>query len=1644
MAGQSTILLLSTALVVVLSQDPCSSGSHLCHADATCVSSSDLATSSCLCNEGFYGTGSSCDSCGEGQYSEFGSTESFECMCARGYTKANCPEISEYVVEDLSSLSASGRGPRFGWGSDFFAAPSASAASILDTTANVLVGDPDYSVVHASFFNSSDLTLVTGYEISDASVADSSFGYSIACYGASSWHCVVSAPDFDEGGSVDAGALFLIKHGSVDPMAPIPLFLPPEVVVSGGHVGTGLAVFLDRSNSTTNAVIVVGASGLDSGTGAVFLLNYQEEDYQWLSWVATANSSDVDIPEGCGLGSDVAVCDTDGIGFPEIVAGAPLADGGVGLVYIFYMAAGDGFQNRSLVVEDVLVIEPMSLTGVPTLSASLMPRFGTTVAAFGDFNADLRTDLVVGAPDAVVTGDVEARGELVLLFFGENNKTIEAAKEINVITEPQVARAFQNASETTLGTRVQSWGDVDGNGYDDLFTISDEVANVTGVIFLSESEKCCTPCQENSFKSTAGAEMCTKCPLNAESQAGSVACTCAEGFVSVDDVCVDARVTISIGGPNTQTMHGVTDSIYVVANLINVGEGVVTETMQWKWDTTWENEDCATDSPPSSSYSSLTVYRNTLLPLCDYRITANLLYLDLDGVTAASSAAIVVHVEQAPLVVVIAGGDQTVFYQPPNTLSLDGRASYDRDSPDAELRFLWSISPSPTSPIDADVWTEPVLLLPMDVLEPQAYTVTLHVEDMTLGDHNGTASVIVSLDTAVLHVGFDIISADGFQSSVNPNDVIRLQGYIISDDGYSLVEDDSLYAFSWEMECTCASTEEICVTLGDILVSDPARTSIAVNGEMLSGGAECRAAFRATLGQVGDDPSRHGLASRTFTVNSPPSMGNCTVSPRGGIGLLTQFTFSCAGWEDPDVEAGSPPGHGVQYQFGFVVADTFVPLSQWSAMSSFRTYLPPQRDGRSAIHFIVRIGDVHGGYRSEHLYPIVLMPEAICDLATNFIERTIPIKLVHGDLEQLLADEIAVSLSLSVFCEDPDNRLATGLISSVASSLVHIPCSEPASTRAAVILGAQFNRAESFDPEITELSFGCLRVVTECLLTQHKSSNATSVLVGDALATFFAHVSRNDISGEAERLLLQTLAWTVSFDVPGEFAKPLAMTVGQACCLAEDARENGALVVDYRRDCGDEFEDWNVIRIKLPEDLGDGVDYSREGWGSGVGSGLADALDPDNTEYLSVTHIATPPTILLVALRWKPGMHRSDVFSSSVTKTSAEYDGIGQANSDVVTFAIASNSTTFHHDFGHNSVEISLATYDDVTSDKCGNEVHTCSYYDVDANGWVEDGCHTEEANGDLVCVCSHLTDFLALLYSHDQYEHGYCVYDSHFEMFVSVGCLYLALMCLSMSQLWIMYRTPEETVTSVHWAINAHVLLLSCFRGVYLLVLSIADVSDLTYVIGMTLESVAYMLNFSAYGLIVFCMMKSLVVSKRITFRGRSILGPLKVFLVVADVLFLLVILGTLITYRIVHSNHYELAVAGQSILTSMCIILASGFAVFGRGVVHHLNQWGSNTSSGDSDKRQTRGRKIIFISVTYSVALLTQALMHLFAVIFVDAFIESFVVVMSFMYALEITCTLLLLWFYRHARALNLLTRSFMDDKRKKESGHMMMTRA
>jgi hypothetical protein len=248
---------------------------------------------------------------------------------------------------------------------------------------------------------------------------------------------LVGAPSFDVGGA-DAGRVMAFRGGASG------LPAAPSWTIDGDQPGARLGASVARAGDVDGdgySDVVVGAPGRDGGLadeGRVLAYLGSPTGLTLVpAWTADGGQA------GAAFGEAVASAgDVNGDGFADVVAGAPLMDGGV---------ADEGAARLYLG-------SPIGLATTPAWTAAsgqAGARFGASLAGAGDVDRDGYADIVIGA-------EGYSNGEA-----GEGAAFVYRGGPFGIsLAPPWMAEGGQAGA--AFGSSVAFAGDIDRDGYSDL------------------------------------------------------------------------------------------------------------------------------------------------------------------------------------------------------------------------------------------------------------------------------------------------------------------------------------------------------------------------------------------------------------------------------------------------------------------------------------------------------------------------------------------------------------------------------------------------------------------------------------------------------------------------------------------------------------------------------------------------------------------------------------------------------------------------------------------------------------------------------------------------------------------------------------------------------------------------------------------------------------------------------------------------------------------------------------------------------------------------------------------------------------------------------------------------------------------------
>jgi hypothetical protein len=261
---------------------------------------------------------------------------------------------------------------------------------------------------------------------------------------------VGAARDEDDAGcagvtsACDAGAVYIFTLNSTSPYVTLVskiddstlVGLGADPLVAGDGFGRSVGV-LDDIDNDTFPELVVGADGIDTASGAVYILDLTAAGA--VATVVRITAADAGAAAGSRFGSSVAgIGDLDGNGVDDLAVGVP-NDSSVntndGSVAVILLDSAGGIVSSTII--------PGPATGL---------NFGQSVDGIGTFDGDSIPDLLVGSfgGTATVLSLTEAAG-------------VVTATTIGTISPPSPVTAANR-----FGQSVTSTGDLDCDGITDI------------------------------------------------------------------------------------------------------------------------------------------------------------------------------------------------------------------------------------------------------------------------------------------------------------------------------------------------------------------------------------------------------------------------------------------------------------------------------------------------------------------------------------------------------------------------------------------------------------------------------------------------------------------------------------------------------------------------------------------------------------------------------------------------------------------------------------------------------------------------------------------------------------------------------------------------------------------------------------------------------------------------------------------------------------------------------------------------------------------------------------------------------------------------------------------------------------------------
>lgn len=152
--------------------------------------------------------------------------------------------------------------------------------------------------------------------------------------------------------------------------------------------------------------------------------------------------------------------DVDNDGFDDIIVGAPHKDLNQGAVYVIYGAENSQMSNLKL---SIMTLDPLT-TGFKITGEVADDLFGVSVSRAGNLNGDSYADIIIGA-----SGKDLSQGAAYVIY-GRDRSSLGNTELAFVTLDPTLTgfMVIGSAASDQLGLSVDTIGDIDQDGYDDV------------------------------------------------------------------------------------------------------------------------------------------------------------------------------------------------------------------------------------------------------------------------------------------------------------------------------------------------------------------------------------------------------------------------------------------------------------------------------------------------------------------------------------------------------------------------------------------------------------------------------------------------------------------------------------------------------------------------------------------------------------------------------------------------------------------------------------------------------------------------------------------------------------------------------------------------------------------------------------------------------------------------------------------------------------------------------------------------------------------------------------------------------------------------------------------------------------------------
>jgi len=329
-----------------------------------------------------------------------------------------------------------------------------------------------------------------------------------------------------------------------------------------------------------------------------------------------------------------------------------------------------------------------------------------------------------------------------------------------------------------------------------------------------------------------------------------------------------------------------------------------------------------------------------------------------------------------------------------------------------------------------------------------------------------------------------------------------------------------------------------------------------------------------------------------------------------------------------------------------------------------------------------------------------------------------------------------------------------------------------------------------------------------------------------------------------------------------------------------------------------------------------------------------------------------------------------------------------------------------------NEIRFSLSSQEDLnqvcpwkhSNGQCISQGLQCKWYDVEKKFWNSSGCSLKMTSTGAQCVCQHLTDFAVFA----NYGHGFRFFGN--PIFIVFAGIFLieAVWCFSLfGRMYRVFRNKFFLLTYEYALLGA----FTSSRSLIFFLVYFGESCD-----NMARDSNS--LCFSEVGLGValslpywflfwifdFMLLAWIIIAHTATTPTGEPPFPKKKFMFFNFVIALLM-LGLFVGQGLAsNKDKTKVGLAGMSVISSILLVLAAGFIVYGLKMSKALT----------SDFPSKHARKILRNAIINCVCLVVMGLFNIFAAAAPGAFVSSFDIIQSAYLCVEVISTCAVMWMF------------------------------